>query len=143
MGCDFLTENPPTQNKTYTEIFEENFPFYLAIGMSSAEYWEGDCSLTRYYRKAYKIKQEEINNNAWLQGLYVYDAISTALHNALRGKNSKAREYANQPYNFENNKEKSKQEKAKEVEIAQQKAYAWMENFVRINQKKQSQSLEP
>lgn len=143
MGCDFLTENPPTQNKTYTEIFEENFPFYLAIGMSSAEYWEGDCSLTRYYRKAYKIKQEEINNNAWLQGLYVYDAISTALHNALRGKSSKAREYANQPYNFENNKEKSKQEKAKEVEIAQQKAYAWMENFVRINQKKQSQSLEP
>jgi hypothetical protein len=136
VGCDFLTENPPTQNKTYTEIFEENFPFYLAIGMSSAEYWEGDCSLTRYYRKAYKIKQEEINNNAWLQGLYVYDAISTALHNALRGKNSKAREYANQPYNFENNKEKSKQEKAKEVEIAQQKAYAWMENFVRINQKK-------
>jgi hypothetical protein len=143
VGCDFLTENPPTHNKTYTEIFEENFPFYLAIGMSSAEYWEGDCSLTRYYRKAYKIKQEEINNNAWLQGLYVYDAISTALHNALRGKNSKAREYANQPYNFENNKEKSKQEKAKEVEIAQQKAYAWMENFVRINQKKQSQSLEP
>jgi hypothetical protein len=136
VGCDFLTENPPTQNKTYTEIFEENFPFYLSIGMSSAEYWEGDCSLTRYYRKAYKIKQEEINNNAWLQGLYVYDAISTALHNALRGKNSKAREYANQPYNFENNKEKSKQEKAKEVEIAQQKAYAWMENFVRINQKK-------
>jgi hypothetical protein len=66
----------------------------------------------------------------------VYDAISTALHNALRGKNQRAREYAKQPYNFENNKEKSKQEKAKEVEIAQQKAYAWMENFVRINQKK-------
>ncbi len=143
MGCEFLTESSPTQEKTYTEIFEESFPFYLAIGMSSAEYWEGDCSLTRYYRKAYKIKQEETNTNAWLQGLYVYDAISTALHNALKGKNQKAREYAKQPYNYDNNKEKSEYEKAKEVEIAQQKAYAWMENFVRINQKKQSQSLEP
>jgi hypothetical protein len=136
VGCDFLTETAPTKAKTYTEIFEESFPFYLAIGMSSAEYWEGDCSLTRYYRKAYKIKQEETNNNAWLQGLYVYDAISTALHNALKGKNQKAREYAKQPYNYDNNKEKSESEKAKEVEIEQQKAYAWMENFVRINQKK-------
>lgn len=137
MECEFLTETETktTQAKTYTEVFEENFPFYLAIGMSSAEYWEGDCSLTRYYRKAYKLKQEEKNNNAWLQGLYMYDAISTALHNTLRGKNQKAREYAKQPYNFEN-REKSEFEKAKEVEIEQQKAQAWMENFVRINQKK-------
>ncbi|MBQ8766533.1 MAG: hypothetical protein IJZ16_06990 [Clostridia bacterium] len=135
MGCDLLTETNPTQAKTYTEIFEENFSFYLAIGMSSAEYWEGDCSLTRYYRKAYKIKQEEINNNAWLQGLYMYDAVSTALHNALRSKNTKARNYAKQPYNFEN-KEKSEYEKAKEVQIERQKAFAWMENFVRTNQKR-------
>ena len=134
MGCEFLTETSPTEEKTHTEIFEENFPLYLAIGMSSAEYWEGDPSLTRYYRKAYKIKQDEFNNNAWLQGLYIYDAVSTALHNALRGKNTKAREYAKKPYNFEN-KEKSEYEKAKEVEIEKQKAVAWMENFVRINNK--------
>ena len=135
MGCDFLTESTPTKEKSYTEIFDECFPFYLAIGMSSAEYWEGDSSLTRYYRKAYKIKQEEINNNAWLQGLYIYDAVSTAVHNALRGKNTKAREYAKQPYNFDN-KEKSELEKAKEVDIEQEKAAVWMENFVKINQKR-------
>jgi hypothetical protein len=104
--------------------------------MSYAEYWEGDSSLTRYYRKAYQIKQEEINNNAWLQGLYIYDAVSTALHNAMRGmgKNKPpAQKYAQKPYEF-NKKEKSEAEKAREVEIEQQKAAAWMENFVRINQ---------
>lgn len=132
MGCEFLTETTTPQRNSYTEAFEECFPFYLAIGMSSAEYWEGDPSLARYFRKAYKIKQEEMNNNSWLQGLYVYDAISTALHNALRGKNTRVREYAKQPYNFEN-KQKSEFEKAKEVAIEQQKAAAWMENFVRIN----------
>ena len=134
MGCEFLTGTATTQDKSYTEIFENSFPFYLAIGMSSAEYWTGDPSLVRYFRKAYKIRQEEINNNAWLQGLYIYDAVSTAVHNALRGKNSTAKEYAKQPYNFEN-KEKSEYEKAKEVEIEKQKAVAWMENFVRINSK--------
>jgi hypothetical protein len=105
--------------------------------MSSAEYWEGDCSLTRYFRKAYKIKQEEINTNAWLQGAYVYDAVSTALSNALRGKNSKVTKYAQQPYDLGNkNRAKSEYEKAKEVELEQQKAYAWMESFVRTHKNK-------
>lgn len=134
MGSELL--NAPTQKKTNTEIFEDCFPFYLAIGMSFAEYWEGDSTLAQYYRKAYQIKQDEINNNAWLQGMYVYDAISTALHNALRGMGKStppARDYAKQPYEFKN-KVKTEAEKAKEVEIEQEKAAAWMENFVRINQ---------
>ena len=102
--------------------------------MSYAEYWEGDSSLTRYYRKAYKIKQDEMNHNAWLKGLYTYDAISTALHNALRGKGTKAKKYAEKPYEFQ--REKTEAEKAKEVEVEQHKAMLWMENFVKINSKK-------
>jgi hypothetical protein len=138
VGDELLTEANPTQSKTNTEIFEECFPFYLAIGMSSAEYWEGDPSLARYYRKAYRIKQDEINNNAWLQGLYIYDAVSTALHNALRGMSKQkppAKDYAKQPYDF-HNKVKTEAEKAKEVEVEQEKAAAWMENFVRMNSSK-------
>ena len=138
MGGELLTEGPPTQDKTNTEVFEECFPFYLAIGMSSAEYWEGDPSLARYYRKAYRIKQEEINNNAWLQGMYIYDAVSTALHNALRGmgkQKAPAKDYAKQPYAL-NGKVKTEAEKAKEVEVEQEKAAAWMENFVRMNNSK-------
>ena len=138
MGCELLAEESPTQKKTNTEIFEEAFPFYLAIGMSYAEYWEGDPKLAQYYRKAYRIKQEEINNNAWLQGMYIYDAVSTALHNALRGfgkQKPPAKDYAKQPYEL-NNKVKTEAEKAKEVEIEQEKAAAWMENFVRTNQGK-------
>ena len=138
MGGELLTENPSTQEKTSTEIFDECCPFYLAIGMSFAEYWEGDPSLARYYRKAYRIKQEEYNNNAWLQGLYIYDAVSTALHNALRGMGKQKlpqKDYAKQPYSL-NNKVKTEAEKAKEVEIEQQKAAAWMENFVRMNSDK-------
>ena len=136
MGSELLTEGHPTQEKTYTEIFEECFPFYLAIGMSFAEYWEGDPKLTQYYRKAYQIKQDEINNTAWLQGMYIYDAVSTALHNALRGMGKvkpPPKEYAKQPYEFKN-RVKTEAEKAKEIKIEQEKAAAWMENFVRINQ---------
>jgi hypothetical protein len=136
VGCDFLEDKAPAQSKTNAQIFEECFPFYLAIGMSYAEYWEGDPKLAQYYRKAHLIKQEEINNNAWLQGMYIYDAVSTALHNALRGMGKTKpppKDYAKQPYEFKN-KVKTEAEKAKEVEIEQEKAAAWMENFVRVNQ---------
>lgn len=136
MGGELLKEPDPTQEKTNTEIFEECFPFYLAIGMSFAEYWEGDPKLAQYYRKAYRIKQEEINNNAWLQGMYIYDAVSTALYNALRGMGKSkppVKDYAKQPYELKN-RVKSEEEKAREVQIEQEKAAAWMENFVRINQ---------
>ena len=137
MGAELLNEVSSTPTKTYTETFDESFPFYLSIGMSFAEYWEGDSTLARYYRKAYQIKQDEINTNAWLQGMYIYDAVSTALHNALRDKKTHTRDYAKQPYNFKH-REKTEIEKAKEVEIEQQKAAAWMENFVLINRKSQS-----
>ena len=143
MGDDFL-ENP-THTKTYTEIFEESFPFYLAIGMSFAEYWEGDPKLAQYYRKAYQIKQEEINNAAGLQGVYIYDAVSTALHNALRGMGKTkppVRDYAKQPYEFKN-KVKTEAEKAEEVKTEQKKAAAWMENFVRLNQNIRARAIEP
>ena len=131
MGNELLSSQP-TQTKTYSEIFDDCFPFYLAIGMSYAEYWEGDSSLTRYFRKAYKIKQEQDNNNAWWQGLYFYDAISTALHNAMRGMGKSkppAKDYAKQPYELFK-KEKTEAEKAKDVQVEQEKAAAWMEKLV-------------
>lgn len=133
MGGELLTDTPPTRERTNTEVFEESFPFYLAIGMSFAEYWEGDPKLTQYYRKAYLIKQEQLNNNAWLQGMYFYDAISTALHNAMRGMGKSkppAKDYAKQPYDIFK-KEKTPEQKAIEVEKEQEKAAAWMEQFVK------------
>ena len=66
----------------------------------------------------------------------MYDAISTALHNALRGfgkSHSPARDYAKQPYAF-NKKEKTEEEKRHEVEVEKQKAAAWMDRFVKMNQ---------
>ena len=135
MGVELLSEGSATTPKTDTEVFEENFPFYLAIGMSPAEYWTGDSTLVRYYRRAYLIRQENENNNAWLQGLYVYDAISTALSNALRGKGVPSKDYAKKPYDFKN-RVKSEAEKQHEVDIEQQKAAAWMESLVRMGKKK-------
>ena len=143
MGGEFLTENSHASKRTNTEILEESFPVYLAIGMTPAEYWEGDPVLAQYYRKAYRLKQEQFNHNAWLQGVYVYDAVSTALHNALRGMGKTkppAKDYAKQPYNIYK-KEKTSEEKAIEVQKEQEKALLWMESLVQKN--KRARAIEP
>lgn len=69
--------------------------------MPVKEFWEDDPKLLWAYRSSYMDKvqiQSEINNyNAWLNGFYVYDAISACLSGLGRGK---ARTYMRKPYDF-------------------------------------------
>lgn len=53
----------------------------MAIGMGYDEFW--NCSPSRYiaYREAHKLRVEQKNQEMWMQGLYVFKAIETALHN--------------------------------------------------------------
>lgn len=122
----------PTEKKTYSEIFYEWFPFYLSIGMSSAEYWEGDPSLPQYYRKAFKMRQEQENRNAWLHGLYVYDATISALTH-LNTDKSKHKAYAEKPYSF--TPEAVEKDKEQKVVEEQAKAEVWMRQWASATRK--------
>lgn len=86
--------------KSYTEQFYEHFPFYLSIGMSADEFWNQDCLLTKSYRKAHELRQNRKNEELWLQGLYIYEAladVSPLLH-AFAKKDTTAIPYPNRPY---------------------------------------------
>lgn len=123
----FLPDEGDSDNKTvplnsYTEIFEKQFPHYLAIGMSYDEYWHGDNQLVRAYREAEKIKFDRLNFQLWLQGRYVYDAVCAAypLLNPM-SKQKEAIPYNEKPYEFNNGK---KQEEISEKEKERQEMLA-------------------
>lgn len=61
---------------TWAEFAEEQCQYYIVMGVSAEEYWNGDYSLLKYYRQAYQRKKEVENYYSWLQGLYIYDAIA-------------------------------------------------------------------
>ena len=85
---------------TYTERFYEMFPYYLSIGMTPEQYWDGDCTLVKYYRKAEELRNEKRNQELWLQGMYIYEAIcdvSPILH-AFAKKGAKPHPYPSKPY---------------------------------------------
>ena len=90
---------PYIPDKTYTEQFYEAFPFYLSIGMTAEQYWDQDCNLTKYYRKAFEMKQDRKNEELWLQGFYIYDAlcaVSPLLH-AFAKNGTTAQPYLDKP----------------------------------------------
>ena len=68
------------------------------MGMPLAEFWQGDIYLARVYREAYERKKEVENQKLWLQGLYTFRAVSSAIEIAMwNGKGSKPEGYLKDP----------------------------------------------
>ena len=109
-------------------MFEEAFPYYLALGMTYDQFWEQDSDLVKYYRKAQEIRFEEQNRLAWLQGMYVYEAIAdiAPILHAFAKKGTKARKYSEKPYEFKKPEPKSK---AAKIKAADKEAKAHMEKI--------------
>ena len=75
MDGDDLGESEPSEPPTLAEIFTQAFPYYLAMGMTYDEFWNGAPSLVRAYRKAHDMKRHEKNYELWMQGKYIFDAL--------------------------------------------------------------------
>lgn len=67
------------------------------MGMSYEQYWEQSPYLVVAYRKAYRLRRETENEQAWLQGLYVFDAFAVVMANVFAKRGSKRQEYLERP----------------------------------------------
>ena len=114
---------------TYTEYFNYVFPYYLSIGMTYDLFWNGDSSLVKYYRQAQELIVDRRNQELWLQGLYVYEAICDAapLFNPMGKKGAKAKPYVEEPFPI-TDKQRKKAVVEKEKRIAA-KGKRLMENL--------------
>jgi hypothetical protein len=98
-------------------MFYDHFPYYLAIGMTPEQYWEGDPALAKYYRKADEINRKRQNTDLWLQGMYIYEAlcdVAPIIH-AFAKKGTKPRPYPDRPYSL------TKQDREEEAKIREQR----------------------
>ena len=125
-----------TSSFTYTQKFYELFPYYLAIGMTYEQYWEGDCTLVKYYRQAEELRNEKRNQELWLQGAYIYEAICDVapILQAFAKKGTKPTPYSDKPYPL-NAKQVKHDEEEKQRRLAE-KGKRFMEAMaVSINRK--------
>lgn len=72
--------------------------YALSIGMTYEQYWYDLPNLLNIYVKAEEYKRTRRNQELWLQGLYVYQAIGTLVP-ALNpfSKDHKAKPYLKEP----------------------------------------------
>lgn len=98
--------------------------------MTYDQYWYGDPLMVRAFYKADQIRQERMDEQAWLFGVYTLGALKTAIGNALPRKGEPPLEYPKEPISTTINREKQEklEEKRKEQEAVW--ALAWMTSFV-------------
>lgn len=79
----------PSPILRYSEKFEELCSYYMSLGMTYHDFWDGDCAMVKYYREAEEIKRERRNSELWLQAAYIYEALLDAspVFNPLSKKN--------------------------------------------------------
>lgn len=111
-------------SNSYTTKFYEVFPFYLSIGMTPEQYWDGDPSLPKYYRKANELQRKRMNESLWLQGMYIYEALCdvSPVMNAFAKKGTKPRPYSDRPYSItkDDREEERKLQEQRDREKAKQ-----------------------
>jgi hypothetical protein len=57
----------PSPVLRYSDKFEELCSYYMSIGMTYHEYWDGDATMVKYFREADELKRERRNSDLWLQ----------------------------------------------------------------------------
>ena len=126
-------------SNSYTSKFYEVFPYYLSIGMTPEQYWDGDPSLPKYYRKADELKWKRKNQELWLQGMYIYEAlcdVSPILH-AFAKRGTKPSPYPDHPYSLTANERED--EKKKQEARDREKARRYMEaQMAKLNKRFES-----
>lgn len=100
----------------------------MALGMSRDEYWNGDVFLVYDYIEADAERQKRNNQEAWLQGAYFFEAVSSAIVQAFSKNRSNLPEYPEKPYELAPaymTVEEKKQRELAEAEAYMQRLVEW------------------
>ena len=124
--------------KSLMAVFERACPHYLAMGMTYEQYWDGEVSAHRAYRKAKELRISEQNRMAWLQGIYVYEAIADLAPYLKAFSKSKPKPYSSEPYDlFEHERQARREREERErYERIKEKVAAFAAKQKRLNSKK-------
>lgn len=97
----------------------------MSIGMTYDEFWNQDVSLVRVYLKAKELRDKQRNQECWLQGMYIYEALCdvSPLFRFTMGKGTiKPEPYVKEPYAITEAEVREREEKARRKEEERLKA---------------------
>ena len=104
----------------------------MAIGMTYEQYWFGDVRMTKAFYIAHKLRLRMLNEQAWLNGVYVLKALDATVGNAFRSKGETPTVYPKEPIQTDDELESATQDPKEREELEVLWAKAYMENMVLI-----------
>ena len=120
-------------------MFEQLCPQYMSYGMTYEQFWDGDPFIAKAIREKYEIDLEQKSFDAWLTGLYVYEALLDAspMLNGM-SKRHKAFKYTEKPHALTDRQERLDRELRQKAQMEQGKAlmYQWAQAFNRGRREK-------
>ena len=136
----FSEEGSKVERTSLTELFEKICPIYMSYGMTYNEFWYGSAYMVSFYRESYKLKLKQQDENNWMQGMYVYEAlckVSPILH-AFSKKGTKPLPYADKPFLLDKivPREKTQEEIERDRENERLKAMIHFNNVFRAMEQK-------
>ncbi len=87
----------PPKRKTYSQTFDEVFPYYLSLGMTYDLFWNDRPELVKMYRKADELNNKRKNQELWLQGIYMRYALASTVGNMFVKHKSEMTHYPKEP----------------------------------------------
>ena len=72
-------------------------PQALTMGIDYDLFWKLNPRKLEPFLKARELKLKQKNEEMWLQGMYIYNAVSVALANGFRKKGAKIQNYIEEP----------------------------------------------
>ena len=128
MGDDEVTS--PT--KTFTDYFEELFPFYLAMGMTWTQFWIDEPELAAAYRKAEMIRKRRKNEELWLEGIYISEALNATVGNMFT--KGQKHQYPAEPFPLTADEQQERREREEKARMERMKA-AFIAKSLQVNTK--------
>lgn len=127
-----IDDESSVESTSLTKIFEQCCPIYMSYGMTYDEFWYDSPYRAKFYREAHDIIVKQKDEEFWIQGMYIYEAlcdVSPILH-AFSKSGTKPLPYREKPYMFDMEHTKSKEEIEKQADnerlVAQLHFDRWM-----------------
>lgn len=116
----------------------------MSIGMTYDEFWNEDVSRVEVYRKVSELRDRRKNQELWLQGMYIYEALCDAsplFRFSMKSGRVKPEPYVKEPYPVTAAEAREREERAARAKEERLKAEFAL--FAEQMRKKMSQETHP
>ena len=107
--------------------------------MTYDQFWNDDPMLVKYYRQADELQQKRKNQELWLQGMYVYEALCDVapIFQAFAKRGTKPTPYPDHPYSITEKDQEAEKKRREQQE--REKARRYMEGqMAKLNKRFES-----